>query len=161
MNTPLINVQSKNFARFMKKLILFFTFSLSLFIFSCNNDTNEGIDDTVLKEELIEADSTGTPEMMPEVADEITKGVDKDFVQNKKKIELTFGKQWDFCKCVVANDSLDKIIKSGVDLDDSFMTRFDLVEKKCKAFLVMNSLKTPAERGMHEKKVRDCLKANM
>jgi len=143
----------------MKKLILFLT--LSLFIFSCKNEINENDDTKDLIEEVVDAESAEESVDEPVVIDKITKGVDKDFVQNKKKIEVTYGKQWDFCKCVVANDSLDKIIKSGIDLDDSFMTRFDMVEKKCKAFLVMNSLKTPAERAMHEKKVRECLKANM
>jgi ferredoxin-thioredoxin reductase catalytic subunit len=85
--------------------------------------------------------------------------VDEAFVENKIKIEEKFGQQWDFCRCVLANDSLDRLIKKNVDLDDEFMKTFDEVDQKCKAFLVMSPNKTPEERIAHERKTKKCLKA--
>lgn len=83
--------------------------------------------------------------------------VDKAFVENKVKIQKKFGEQWDFCRCVVANDSLDRLIKNNVELDDKFMKVFEEVDQKCKAFLVMSPNKTPEERIAHEKKIKKCL----
>jgi len=85
--------------------------------------------------------------------------VDDQFVENKIKIEEKFGEQWDFCRCVLANDSLDRLIKKNVDLDEKFMKTFDEVDQKCKAFLVMSPNKTPEEREEHEQKIKKCLKA--
>lgn len=83
--------------------------------------------------------------------------VDVDFKENKKEIEKVFGEQWDFCHCVVVNDSIDKAVKSG-NFDDKLMERFDEVEVKCKSFLVMDNSRTPEERMLHEKKIKNCLR---
>jgi hypothetical protein len=80
-----------------------------------------------------------------------------EFKENKKKIEAIYGEQWDFCKCVVLNDSLDKAAKNG-DMDDKFMDRFEEVDKRCKSFLVMDNIRTPEEREKHDKKINKCLK---
>jgi len=85
--------------------------------------------------------------------------VDDEFVENKMKIEKVFGGQWDFCRCILANDSLDRLIKNNAELDDTFMKAFDEVDQKCKAFLVMSPNKTPEERITHENKIENCLKA--
>lgn len=85
--------------------------------------------------------------------------VDEEFVENKMKIEQKFGEQWDFCRCVLANDSLDRLIKNNAELDDNFMEAFNEVDQKCKAFLVMSPNKTPEERNTHENKIKNCLKA--
>jgi hypothetical protein len=86
---------------------------------------------------------------------------DAEFVENKRKIEKKFGQQWDFCRCVLANDSLDLLIKNNADLDEKFMKKFDEVDQKCKAFLVMSPNKTPEERTIHEKKIKKCLMADV
>lgn len=113
------------------------------------------IDDTtqveVIKEDI-------TPEQA--VVEAIKKDksvVDVDFKENKKEIEKVFGEQWDFCHCVVVNDSIDKAVKSG-NFDDKLMERFDEVEVKCKSFLVMDNSRTPEERMLHEKKIKNCLR---
>jgi len=85
--------------------------------------------------------------------------VDQAFVENKMKIEEKFGEQWDFCRCVLANDSLDQLIKKNAELDDKFMKAFEEVDLKCKAFLVMSPNQTPDERLEHESKIKKCLKA--
>jgi hypothetical protein len=74
------------------------------------------------------------------------------------KIEKKYGEQWDFCHCVVVNDSIDKAIKGG-NSDDKLMARWDIVDKKCQAFRIQDPARTPEEREAHEKRVRKCLKA--
>lgn len=86
----------------------------------------------------------------------------QEFKENLAQIEKKHGIQWDFCTCVVANDSLDKAVKnpnvSDAEMDQIF-ERLDVVAEKCKAFQIQNPNQTPEERARHEKKVRDCLKA--
>jgi len=84
--------------------------------------------------------------------------VNVDFKENKAKIEKKYGEQWDFCKCVVLNDSIDKAVKAG-NMDDKLMERFDEVDLKCKSFLVMDNSRTPEERLLHDKKIAKCLRA--
>lgn len=112
------------------------------------------IDDTtqveVIKEDI-------TPKQAVVEAIKKDKSVDVDFKENKKEIEKVFGEQWDFCHCVVVNDSIDKAVKSG-NFDDKLMERFDEVEVKCKSFLVMDNSRTPEERMLHEKKIKNCLR---
>ena len=86
----------------------------------------------------------------------------KEFRQNLVKIEKKHGIQWDFCSCVVANDSIDRVLKVANLPDsklDKLLERLTVVEEKCQAFLVQSPDRTPDERARHEKKVRDCLKA--
>ena len=86
----------------------------------------------------------------------------KEFKENLVEIEKKHGIQWDFCTCVVANDSINKAFQdpniSDADFDRA-SDRFDIVAEKCKAFQIQNPQQTPEERARHEKKVRDCLKA--
>lgn len=117
---------------------------------------NETVEDTISQKE----DSLAA-ERLPDLSKEIPiiqKNVDKNFEQNKVVIEKKFGTQWDFCRCVIANDSLDKLVKDGAELDDAFMVRFEEVDQHCKAFLVMNPNKTPEERDLHERKIKECLR---
>jgi hypothetical protein len=83
--------------------------------------------------------------------------INVDFKENKKVIEKKFGEQWDFCTCVVLNDSIDKAVKAG-NMDDKLMERFDVVDQKCKSFLVMDNSRTPEERMLHDKKIQKCLR---
>jgi hypothetical protein len=86
----------------------------------------------------------------------------KEFRENLVKIEKKHGIQWDFCSCVVANDSINTVLKVANLPDsklDKLLDRLTVVEEKCQAFLVQSPDRTPDERARHEKKVRDCLKA--
>lgn len=78
--------------------------------------------------------------------------------QSIAKIEEKYGEQWDFCHCVVVNDSIDKAIKGG-NSDDKLMARWDIVDQKCQAFRIQDPARTPEERDAHERRVRKCLKA--
>jgi len=94
---------------------------------------------------------------MISIKDTSTTG-DAEFLENKAKIEKKYGEQWDFCNCVIVNDSLNKQIKAG-KIDDNLMERMEVVDQHCKAFLVMDDSKTPDEREAHEKKIKKCLKS--
>lgn len=74
------------------------------------------------------------------------------------KIEAKYGEQWDFCHCVVVNDSIDKAIKAG-NTSDKLLERWDHVDKKCQAFRIQDPNRTPEERDAHERRVKKCLKA--
>lgn len=86
----------------------------------------------------------------------------KEFMQNLKKIEDKYGDQWDFCTCVVKNDSINTAIQNQSLSDKDFdrlIARMDAIDQKCKAFLVQSPNQTPEERLVHNKKVKDCLKS--
>jgi hypothetical protein len=74
------------------------------------------------------------------------------------QIEKEFGKQWDFCDCVVKNDSVNKAIETAADEDfDLLLERMDTIDKHCKEMLTAPNT-TPEERDRHKRKVRKCLK---
>lgn len=93
---------------------------------------------------------------------EMDKTKSVEFKKSLIEIEKEHGVQWDFCTCVVKNDSINKAFEN--DLSDSefdrLSLRFDQIDEKCKAFLVQNSSQTPEDRAKHQKDVSDCLKAN-
>ncbi len=140
----------------MKSTLLYFT--AALLVLSCTSKhTSEDCGPCGVNMNRVEAPET--PEeaiIQKKEADTSTTG-NAEFKENKKKIEAIYGEQWDFCKCVVLNDSLDKAAKAG-KMDDKFMERFDEVDTHCKSFLVMDNIRTPEEREKHEKKIKKCLK---
>lgn len=74
-------------------------------------------------------------------------------------IEAQYGEQWDFCDCVVKNDSVNKAVDAA-ETDEDFdrvIARMDQIDAHCKAMLAMPNT-TPDERAAHERKVRKCLK---
>lgn len=84
-----------------------------------------------------------------------------EFLKNLAEIEKKHGQQWDFCTCVLKNDSINKAFmkKLSDEAFDELSLRFDVIDAKCKAFLAQNPNQTPGDRAKHEKKVRDCLRA--
>lgn len=73
------------------------------------------------------------------------------------KIEEKYGEQWDFCHCVVVNDSIDKAIKAG-NTEDKLIERWDYIDNKCQAFKIQDPSRTPEQREAHERRVKRCLK---
>lgn len=146
----------------MTKLFLF----LSLFIFaSCGGNTDPGSGDAPENEDAIVEDSdlenegeseTATNYDLEMVDDENR----EEFKENLAKIEKEHGDQWDFCTCVVKNDSINKAFQNEQSDSefDRLSSRFDEIETHCKAFLVQSPNATPEERTNHEKKVKKCLK---
>ena len=76
-------------------------------------------------------------------------------------IEQRYGEQWDFCTCVVKNDSIEKAFMTPDLSDEGFneiSERYDFIDTKCKASLIMYDIKTPEERAAHVQRVKDCLR---
>lgn len=84
----------------------------------------------------------------------------QEFMESLIEIEKKYGEQWDFCTCVIKNDSINKAFSKPVSDSefDRLSERFDVIDEKCKAFLVQNPNVTPEERVEHERKVKKCLK---
>jgi hypothetical protein len=80
-------------------------------------------------------------------------------LETENLIEATYGEQWDFCDCVVKNDSINKVLENaGDDADyDAILERMDEIDMHCKTMLTTPNT-TPEERDAHERKVRKCLK---
>ncbi|MBL1280231.1 MAG: hypothetical protein COA33_008170 [Fluviicola sp.] len=75
-------------------------------------------------------------------------------------IEQTYGEQWDFCTCVVKNDSINKVFTTRNLTDEEFdkiIVRSEQIEQRCKAFLIINKVNTPEERLIHIQRVKVCL----
>jgi len=143
----------------MSKINLFSFLIIVIFTLSCstNGDENNNVESTEIDSTKIEVKEEPTPEQVVRETAKKDKSVDVDFKENKKEIEKVYGEQWDFCHCVVVNDSIDKAVKAG-NFDDKLMKRFDEVDLKCKAFLVMDNSRTPEQRMLHEKKIKKCLR---
>gem|GEM_PF-551505 len=86
----------------------------------------------------------------------------KEAAENHAKIVKKYGEQWDFCKCVVANDSITDAAEKGKLTDKQYeqlMARWEYVDNKCKELTTFDNT-TPDERDKHEKRVMKCLKQN-
>jgi len=146
----------------MKKLLFFITL---LSLFSCASDPEVDSDGVDSDNDSVENTDGSDTLNDPAVSDYDMSLVDdknsEDFKRSLVDIEKKYGEQWDFCTCVVKNDSINKAFSSPVSSDKEFdrlSDRFDVIEAKCKAFLVQNPNVTPEERAKHERKVKNCLK---
>jgi hypothetical protein len=109
-------------------------------------DTGLGIDTTNLNPiDTVTVDSAGY--------------IDEDAALTTQ-IEKKYGEQWEFCDCVVRNDSVNTAIMETEDEAqiDLIIQRMDTIEKHCKELLTTPNT-TPDERARHERKVNKCLKA--
>ncbi len=83
-----------------------------------------------------------------------------DEIMHEDVIEKKYGIQWDFCDCIVKNDSIQKAIESANDISDVefdiLMNRFEAIDKHCKS-IITNPSRTPEERKTHEQRVKKCL----
>jgi len=145
----------------MNKLLLIITVFT---VISCSSDGKnpddnaENIDSTDIKSEI--QDTLDKQIISDYDMSTVDKKNKKEFKENLVKIEKEHGEQWDFCTCVVKNDSINKAFSKQVsDKEfDRLSDRFDEIDQKCKAFLAQNPNTTPDERAKHEKKVKKCLK---
>lgn len=144
----------------MKQLLLNITI---LSIISCAGCSGAGDNEAATKVALQDPRSVRT------IQDRIISNIDMSNVDDKHSeefmhslidIEKKYGEQWDFCTCVVKNDSINKAFSKPVgDAEfDRLSARFDVIDEKCKAFLVHDPNITPEERTNHERKVKKCLK---
>jgi len=144
----------------MKKFIFFNVFILSLLLISCNSgdgDNNDNIDSLIIPIDTLitEIDTTSSlPDSLK------GKGYVESTEEIEKEIEKKFGKQWDFCDCIVKQDSVNKAAAKDGLTDaqyDALFDRMDVIDKHCMA-LTATPNTTPEERQKHERKVKKCLK---
>lgn len=141
----------------MKKLLLFFSISAIMVSCgsneeckNCNTQKEEPVKDTVESiEDMIKRDTATTV------------GMTKEQKINHEKIVKKYGEQWDFCSCVVANDSITDAFEKKLtpEQEDKLMKRWDYVDSKCKELTTFDN-QTPEERARHDKRVEKCLKEN-
>jgi len=146
----------------MVKYIYFALLAITLAFSSCNGDGDHGtveIDtDTLTIDTSLGIDTTAiTP--IDTVAVDSAGYLDEEEALTTK-IEKTYGVQWDFCDCVVKNDSVNTAILETDDDNeiDIIFARMEVIDQHCKELLTTPNT-TPEERAKHERKVRKCLKA--
>ena len=133
-------------------------FNYSIFIllvicFSCTEKKSK-TNSTSTEKQLVKKDS-----VKPEIKEIKIISKKNEKTENHNKIIEKFGEQWDFCKCVLANDSINSAFEKTVtDAEtNKLMKRWEHVEVKCKELLTSEN-KTPEQRIEHELKVKKCLK---
>ncbi|WP_341901167.1 hypothetical protein [Fluviicola taffensis] len=144
----------------MKKRVYFQFLFLSLFVISCGS--NEECTDCQIEtnvDTVAKADDLST--VLKDTATE-KKAISVELKENHEKIVKKYGEQWDFCTCVVANDSINDAFEKGgmtPKQEEKLMARWEYVDNKCKEMLTTPNT-TPEERARHDKKVMKCLKQN-
>ena len=133
-----------------------FTYSIFILLvicFSCTEKKSK-THTTSSEKQLVKKDS-----VKPEIKEIKIISKKNEKTENHNKIIEKFGEQWDFCKCVLANDSINSAFEKTVtDAETNrLMKRWEHVEVKCKEFLTSEN-KTPEQRIEHELKVKKCLK---
>jgi hypothetical protein len=133
-----------------------FTYSLLILLvicFSCTEKKSK-THTTSSEKQLVKKDS-----VKPEIKEIKIISKKNEKTENHNKIIEKFGEQWDFCKCVLANDSINSAFEKTVtDAEtNKLMKRWEHVDVKCKEFLTSEN-KTPEQRIEHELKVKKCLK---
>lgn len=147
------------------KYFSFLSLLALLVMFSCNSTTEkEEETDNNLDTTLVEIDTTTIEiDTTSILADSLQQaGYVEETEEVEKEIEKKYGKQWDFCDCVVKNDSINKVFENADNLSDeefdAAFARMDEIDNHCKELLTAPN-KTPDERARHKRKVRKCLKA--
>lgn len=143
--------------------ILILLFLLSFF--GCSDSNKEGCDAHLDSDLVIDGDNDEEDGDSSDIVSDydmttVDKKDLKEFKENLEKIEKVHGEQWDFCTCVIKNDSINRAFSEEVsDTEfDRLSDRFDEIDTKCKAFLAQSPNVTPADRAAHDKKVKKCLK---
>jgi len=144
----------------MKKRVYFQFLVLSLMLISCgSNETCKDCEVENTRDTITEANNLQTA--LKDTATE-KKSVAVENKENHEKIVKKYGEQWDFCTCVVANDSINDAFEKGgmtPKQEEKLMARWEYVDNKCKELLTTPNT-TPEERAKHDKKVMKCLKQN-
>ena len=115
----------------------------------------------VAKKEKTELDSLKQPKDNSKETKKVVKVIDKKTEKKEvhEKIVAIYGEQWDFCNCVVKNDSINNALEKTLTdkQTDKLMARWEYVDTKCKEFITAPNT-TPEQRAKHEWKVKQCLK---
>ena len=127
---------------------------------ACNSDAVKPEKVEVVKE----VDTIVPAQSSDEAVSKATVGVSVSQAKEEKKnaelIEKKYGEQWDFCTCVLANDSITDAFEKKMSpaQETKLMARWDYVDKKCKELTTFDQT-NPDQRTAHDRKVLKCLKA--
>lgn len=136
-----------------------------VYLFGCQTDSSND----VISSPEVEIDSTETmdlSELEVEEKDSTDVEIDKryadeDLQKTHEEIVKKYGEQWDFCMCIVKNDSVQKALESDDLSDEAFdllFERSEFIDTKCKELLIFDN-STPEKREEHQKRVKNCLRA--
>lgn len=144
----------------MKKIFSYCVlFSL---IFSCSSDGTKNQNDKSQNSDTLQTDSLANDVDSVQLSEDSLKaqGYAVDEVEKiDDKIEEKFGEQWDFCNCVIKNDSVQKAVETASDDQiDAILARMEEIDMHCKKMLTQPNT-TPEERAKYQRKVNKCLKA--
>lgn len=147
----------KSITNFTYPLLLLFL----LFLPSCKNSSEEMLDSLYSQDSLkMGLDSIhGNSDNLVNVPDTIKVISHNAVVQDRHEANVKkYGVQWDFCKCVVKSDSINKALMSASgDEFDKLLERSDYIDKKCKD-LFISPQRTPSQRAKHKQRVQNCLR---
>jgi len=141
----------------MKKLLIIAIAGLFYGVSSCCGCHGN---DEVVAHDSLHHDTSLTQEIEYDIHAVDTGGYVNDSLALINDIEAKYGVQWDFCDCVVKNDSINKALETNTDDAqlDLILVRMDEVDMHCKEMLAQPNT-TPEQRDKHARKVRKCLKA--
>jgi hypothetical protein len=141
---------------FSKSLPVFFI--LTLLLISCVDQKKE---EKLPSNQKKSKDSTFITPITSKETKKMVKVIDPktEKLEVHAKIVAKYGEQWDFCNCVMKNDSINKALEKTLTdkQTEKLMARWEFVDTKCKDFLTTPNT-TPEERSKHEWKVKQCLK---
>lgn len=152
----IINLATCNRYNYFAMVTRCLVFALLFLFVACKGNESDEIESVVLDFDSVnvELDLVDLNEADSQVSED-----QSEIDQATKDIEAKYGEQWDFCACIIAQDSIDKAFQK--DLSDAQMDRLidrsDFVDNKCKTLLIQPN-STPEERDKHEKKVKNCLR---
>lgn len=137
--------------------IFFLTVALLALVACGSNETCKDCDAKKDKDTVVEV----VDDMESAMKRDTVTTPSKDQKENHEKIVKKFGEQWDFCTCIIANDSITDAFEKKLTpkQEEKLMARWDYVDKKCKELTTFDNT-TPEERAKHEKRVMKCLKEN-
>ena len=145
----------------MKNIKLVLLASISILTFNCTTEVNNS--DDMISADTLSVDTTLVELDTTLLAIDDTTNM-SEYVDDSKEaesiIEEKYGEQWDFCTCVIKNDSIQKAIVTP-DLSDEnldeLLEKFEFVDLKCKAFQLEFEILTPEERVSFEQRSKECL----
>ncbi|MGV6861520.1 MAG: hypothetical protein ACWA41_07095 [Putridiphycobacter sp.] len=120
-----------------------------------NENVNHNVDTTTVQIDTITIDTTS---VLPDSLQEA--GYVDETEEIEKEIAKKYGEQWDFCDCVVKNDSINKVFENPDLTDEEFdaaFARMEVIDNHCKELITAPNT-TPEERSKHKRKVNKCLK---
>jgi hypothetical protein len=145
----------------MKTLVILL--GASILLFACSSEENKSERDNSNGSDTTNVDTTMID--TTQLSDDTLKAQGYDIDEQsdvEENLEKKYGEQWEFCDCVVRNDSVNKAIMAEGTTDaqvDQILARMDVIQKHCAKMLTVPNT-TPEERNKYQRKVNKCLRQN-